>query len=145
MEIILIQRQRGKDFPKKKPNQWWLAWIGTEQPSLMSLWSLYLKRFAIEHWESDLLNKDYIGQKRNWEDTESGQRWSNLMPILTWQLWLARENETRDNPLPVAEALTPGEVNPRTSGIALCGTFSRDRHTRQTTKTPRKVPRLGKG
>ena len=46
--------------------------------------------------------------------TEKGKRWSDLMPILTWQLWLAREI-IEDNPLPwqktqTLEKLTPGRV-----------------------------------
>lgn len=46
--------------------------------------------------------------------TEKGQRWSDLIPIMTWQLWLAREI-IEDNPLPwqkplPVEKLTPGRV-----------------------------------
>ncbi len=31
--------------------------------------------------------------------TELAERWSDLMPLLSWQLWLAREI-VEDNPLP---------------------------------------------
>ncbi|MCZ8240583.1 MAG: transposase [Microcystis sp. LE19-131.1A] len=125
MEIILIQRQ-GKGLSQKEAKPMWLAWIGTEQPSLMSLWSLYLKRFAIEHWNR------FVKQRLHWTkaklgNTESGQRWSNLMPILTWQLWLAREM-IEDNPLPwqkpqPLEKLTPGRVAQGFAGLlAVIGT-----------------------
>jgi hypothetical protein len=30
---------------------------------------------------------------------EQSDRWSDLMPLITWQLWLARDI-VRDNPLP---------------------------------------------
>jgi hypothetical protein len=43
---------------------------------------------------------------------EQSDRWSDLMPLMTWQLWLARDI-VRDNPLPwqkTAPKLTPGRV-----------------------------------
>jgi hypothetical protein len=141
MEIILVQRQ-GKGLSQKEAKPMWLAWIGTEQPSLMSLWSLYLG-FAIEHWNR------FVKQRLHWTkaklgNTESGQRWSNLMPILTWQLWLAREI-IEDNPLPSAETSTNRKINTRTGCTWVLRTFSRDRHTRPTAKNQRKVPWLEKG
>jgi hypothetical protein len=45
----------------------------------------------------------------------------------------------------LAKGFTCGEINPWKSGTKLFGTFGRDRHTRQTAKTQRKVPRLGEG
>ncbi len=66
-----------------------------------------------EHWNR------FVKQRLHWKKaklgtTEKGQRWSDLMPILTWQLWLAREI-IEDNPLPwqkplPTEKLTPGRV-----------------------------------
>ncbi len=49
MEIILVQRL-GKGLSQKAAKPMWLAWIGEEQLSLEELWKLYLRRFAIEHW-----------------------------------------------------------------------------------------------
>ncbi len=60
--------------------------------------------------------------------TEKGQRWSDLMTIVTWQLWLAREI-IEDNPLPWATASTKREINPGTGCPELLWTFSRDRDT----------------
>jgi len=43
---------------------------------------------------------------------EQGERWSDLMPLLTWELWLARSLGV-DRPLPWQKkqtVLTPGRV-----------------------------------
>ncbi len=119
MEIILIQRQ-GKGLSKKAAKPMWLAWIGWEKLSLESLWQHYLRRFAIEHWNR------FVKQRLHWTKaklgtTEKGQRWSDLMTIVTWQLWLAREI-IEDNPLPwqkpqSKEKLTPGRVAQSFPGV----------------------------
>ena len=119
MEIILIQR-KGKGLSQNAAKPMWLAWIGKENLSLKSLWQHYLRRFAIEHWNR------FVKQRLHWTlpklgRPEMGQRWSNLMPILTWQLWLAREM-IKDNPLPwqkpqPPEKLTPGRVAQSLGGV----------------------------
>ncbi len=128
MEIILIER-KGKGLSKQAAKPMWLAWIGEEKLSLAELWKLYLRRFAIEHWNR------FAKQRLHWTlpklgTTEKGQRWSDLIPILTWQLWLAREI-IEDNPLPwqkpqPPEKLTPGRVAQSFSGVlATIGTPAR--------------------
>lgn len=112
MSIILVKRQ-GKKLSGGIAQPMWLAWIGEEELSSSDLWKLYLRRFAIEHWNR------FIKQRLHWTlpklgTTEKGQRWSNLIPIMTWQLWLGREI-IEDNPLPwqkplPVEKLTPGRV-----------------------------------
>ncbi len=112
MTIILVKRQ-GKKLSHRAAQPMWLAWIGEEELSSIDLWELYLRRFAIEHWNR------FIKQRLHWTlpklgTTEKGQRWSNLIPIMTWQLGLAREI-IEDNPLPwqkplPVEKLTPGRV-----------------------------------
>ncbi len=97
-----------------------MAWIGAAKLSLEELFKLYLRRFAIEHWNR------FAKQRLHWTlpklgATKKGQRWSDLMPILTWQLWLAREI-IEDNPLPwqkpqSTERLTPGRVAQSFSGV----------------------------
>lgn len=51
---------------------------------------------------------------------EQSERWSDLMPLLTWQLWLAREIVI-ENPLPwqksTANNLTPGRVAQSIAGV----------------------------
>jgi hypothetical protein len=124
-EIILIQRQ-GKGISPQKLPPMWLAWIGLEKLALISLWEFYLRRFTLEHWNR------FAKQRLPWtlpklDSPEKGQRWSNLMPILTWQLWLAREI-IEDNPLPwqkpqPLEKLTPGRVAQGFAGLlAVIGT-----------------------
>ena len=87
---------------------------------------IYQRRFAIEHW-----NK-FTKQRLHWtvpkfSTPEQGERWSDLMPVLTWQLWLAREI-VKDNPLPwqktqEAGHLTPGRVAQSFIGLlAVIGT-----------------------
>lgn len=112
MSIILVKRQ-GKKLSGGIAQPMWLAWIGEEELSSSDLWKLSLRRFAIEHWNR------FIKQRLHWTlpklgTTEKGQRWSALIPIMTWQLWLAREI-IEDNPLPwqkpqPTDKLTPGRV-----------------------------------
>ncbi|WP_445214852.1 hypothetical protein [Brasilonema sp. UFV-L1] len=50
---------------------------------------------------------------------EQSDRWTNLMPLITWQLWLARDI-VKDNPLPWQKTdlkLTPGRVAQSMGGI----------------------------
>ncbi|MBD2774817.1 hypothetical protein ICL16_22790 [Iningainema sp. BLCCT55] len=58
-------------------------------PTLENLWHKYLRRFALEHWYR------FAKQRLHWTQpqlgsTQATERWSDLMPLLTWQLWLAR-------------------------------------------------------
>lgn len=85
--------------------------MGLDSPSLTTLWQQYLRRFAIDHWYR------FAKQRLHWTlpqltTPEQAQRWSDLMPLLTWQLWLARP-QVQDSPLPwqkAAPALSPGRV-----------------------------------
>ncbi len=49
MSIILVKR-KGKKLSQRAAQPMWLAWIGEEELSSIDLWELYLRRFAIEHW-----------------------------------------------------------------------------------------------
>ena len=97
------------DSPKSKPL--WLAWHGEQMPTLIELVKLYLRRFTIEHWYR------FAKQRLHWTVPNLGtkeqcDRWSDLMPMMTWELWLAR-NIIMDNPLPWQKPqanLTPGRV-----------------------------------
>ena len=80
-------------------------------PSLIEVVRLYLRRFTIEHWYR------FAKQRLHWTlpnlgTKEQCDRWSDLMPMMTWELWLAREMMV-DNPLPWQKPqvnLTPGRV-----------------------------------
>lgn len=76
----------------------WLAWVGEEMPPLEEVWCLYLRRFTIDHWYR------FLKQRLHWtvpnfSTPKQSERWSDLMPMITWELWLARDIVT-DNPLP---------------------------------------------
>ena len=89
----------------------WLAWHGKEMPGLIEVVKLYLRRFTIEHWYR------FAKQRLHWTlpnlgTKEQCDRWSDLMPMMTWELWLAREIVV-DNPLPWQKPqvnLAPGRV-----------------------------------
>jgi hypothetical protein len=74
-------------------------------------WSLYFRRPAIEHWYR------FAKQRLHWtlpmfSTPEQGERWSDLMPLITWELWLARPIGV-DIPLPWQKKMlemSPGRV-----------------------------------
>jgi len=89
----------------------WLVWVGQTLPDLNHLWQHYLRRFAIDHWYR------FLKQRLHWSlprfaTPEQCQTWSDLMPILSWQLWLARPLVAQ-SPLPWQKHLpvpSPGRV-----------------------------------
>ena len=102
----------------------WLAWIGAQMPALSQVWRLYLRRFTVDHWYR------FAKQRLHWtlpklSTPKQCERWSDLMPLMTWELWLARDI-VADNPLPwhkpIAQ-LTPGRVAQAMGGVfAMIGT-----------------------
>jgi hypothetical protein len=81
----------------------WLAWVGEEMPPVEQVWRLYLRRFTIDHWYR------FLKQRLHWtvpklSTPKQCERWSDLMPLMTWELWLARDIVT-DNPLPWQKSL----------------------------------------
>jgi hypothetical protein len=118
MEILRVEVIEPKGR-KRKFQPLWLAWLGETMPPVEQLWLQYLRRFAfaerllwrIEHWYR------FAKQRLHWTQaqlgtTQAGERWSDLMPLLSWQLWLARQ-ACIDAPLPWQSAqdkLSPGRV-----------------------------------
>jgi hypothetical protein len=95
------------------PRVLWLAWLGEEPPPLAVWWQDYLRRFAVDHWHR-FAKQDLYWTLPQVSTPARAQCWSDLMPLLTWQLWLARHlvQEVR---LPwqkpqAAGHLTPGRV-----------------------------------
>ncbi|MEY3303593.1 MAG: hypothetical protein RLZZ139_1966, partial [Cyanobacteriota bacterium] len=80
-------------------------------PALETMWLKYLRRFALEHWYR------FAKQRLHWTlpqitSTQAAERWSALMPLMTWQLWFARL-DCVDSPLPwqsPQDNLAPGRV-----------------------------------
>jgi hypothetical protein len=110
MSIMKVERLDEKgNLRVAKPL--WLAWIGEEMPPLSEVWRLYLRRFTVDHWYR------FAKQRLHWtlpklSTTKQCERWSDLMPMITWELWLARDI-VADNPLPWQKSLdklTPGRV-----------------------------------
>ncbi|WP_248277902.1 hypothetical protein [Brasilonema sp. UFV-L1] len=80
-------------------------------PILEEVWQLYLRRFTVDHWYR------FLKQRLHWtlpklSTPKQCERWSDLMPMMTWELWLAHDI-VADNPLPWQKSLdnlTPGRV-----------------------------------
>jgi len=112
MNVIQVQRLDDAGNPKYQPL--WLGWVGLEMPALSSFWQLYGRRFAIDHWYR------FAKQRLHWtlpqlSTPEQCEKWSDLLPLMTWQLWLARD-VAADNPLPWQKKqtnLSPGRVAQR--------------------------------
>jgi hypothetical protein len=90
-KFSLIQVERLKE--KKTGNKHrpiWLIWVGKEFLPLEKVWSQYSRRLGVDHWYR------FAKQRLHWTlpnlaTPEKCQRWSNLMPNLTWQLWLGKD------------------------------------------------------
>lgn len=109
MSLVSIACQSRSGRPRLRPL--WVAWMGDTPPPLRQLWSLYLRRGTVDHWYR------FAKQRLHWSvphlsTPQQAERWSDLMPLLTWQLWLARD-QMQDSPLPWQKTqtkLTPGRV-----------------------------------
>jgi hypothetical protein len=103
---------------RRDPKDLWVAWIGEAPPPLVEWWRLYLRRFAVDHWYR------FAKGPLHWtlpqvQTPEQAERWSDLMPLVTWELWRARA-VVADKPLPWQKAqmhLTPGRVRQGMGGI----------------------------
>lgn len=122
MSLVKVERLSQRIGKVIKPM--WLAWVGEQIPPLIQVWRLYLRRFAVDHWYR------FIKQRLHWtlpklSTPKQCERWSDLMPLMTWELWLARGTVT-DKPLPWQNStvkLTPGRVAQAMGGvIAVIGT-----------------------
>ena len=130
MHLIQVERLDEDAVSKSRPL--WLAWVGIEMPALCEFWRLYLRRFGVDHWYR------FAKQRLHWtlpklSTPEQCERWSDLLPLMTWQLWLARDIVT-DNPLPWQKKqskLTPGRVAQAMGGVlAAIGTPATEPKTR---------------
>ena len=110
MDIVHVEILEPKGR-KRKFSPLWLAWVGDVVPPLETLWLKYLRRFAQEHWYR------FAKQRLYWTlpqlaSTQATEHWSDLMPLLSWQLWLARA-DCVDAPLPwqsPQDDMAPGRV-----------------------------------
>jgi hypothetical protein len=111
-----VVRVRVEHLPRraKAPAPLWLAWIGGDLPEdLLDLWRWYARRFTVEH------GFRFLKQELGWTTArpghpEAADRWSWLLALGLWELWLARALAADrrlpwERPLP-PERLTPGRV-----------------------------------
>jgi hypothetical protein len=118
MRVLRIFRP-GARGTRRDPKAQWLAWVGEEPPPLEELWGVYGRRFALDHW--------YRFAKVNLHWTlphlgtaEQYERWSDLMPLITWELWLGRGvvcERVLPWQEPQVEKLTPGRVCQSMGGV----------------------------
>jgi hypothetical protein len=111
--VVRVQVER---LPRRarSPQPLWLAWVGRELPeALPDLWRWYTARFTAER------GFRFLKQDLGWTTVrpshpEAADRWSWLLALALWQLWLARD-VVADRRLPwerppPAGRLTPGRV-----------------------------------
>jgi hypothetical protein len=117
--VIRIQRQ-GAVGTKRDPKAQWLAWVGEPPPPLAEWWAVYGRRFAQDHWYRFAKGRLH-GLLPAVQTVEQIERWNMLLPLVTWELWLARP-VVADRPLPwqrpqAAPTQTPGRVAAGWGGI----------------------------
>lgn len=107
----------------RAPAPLWLAWSGGALPTdLLDLWWWYRCRFTIEQ------GFRFLKQELGWTtvrpaDPAAADRWTWLLVLALWQLWLARpmvadQRLPWERPLPAAR-LTPGRVRRAFAGLLL--------------------------
>lgn len=125
------------------PRPLWLAWIGEDEPAdLLDLWRWYALRFTIEQ------GFRFLKQTLGWttvrvRDPGAAERWTWLLLLGLWQLWLARAL-VADQRLPWErrldlERLTPGRVQ-RALGVILGRLGTPARPVRPRGKSPGRQP-----
>jgi hypothetical protein len=108
--LLRMERQQARGT-RRDPKDIWVVWVGEAPPPLPEWWRLYLRRFGIDHWYRFAKQRLYWTLPRL-ATPEQAERWSDLMPLMTWELWLARQIVS-DHPLPWQKPqvhLTPGRV-----------------------------------
>jgi hypothetical protein len=112
-----VARVQVEHLPRDRtrtPKPLWLAWVGGDLPDdLLDLWRWYSLRFTAEHGFR-FLKHDLGWTAVRPRRPEAADRWSWLLGLLLWMLWLARglvadRRLPWEPPLP-AGRLTPGRV-----------------------------------
>jgi hypothetical protein len=110
MSLIKVKRLNSQNSSKKR-RYLWLVWVGEQFLELKDIWSQYARRFGVDRWYR------FAKQRLHWtlpslSTPQQCQRWSDLMPAMTWQLWLAKDF-VEEHHLPWqsrTKHLTPGRV-----------------------------------
>lgn len=126
MVVLRIERLDARGT-RRDPKVLWVAWVGAPPPPLETWWRRYLRRGVVDHWYR------FAKQRLRWtlprvKTPQQAECWSDLIPLLTWELWLARDI-VADRPLPWQKPqaqLTPGRVCQSLGGVwAQIGTPAR--------------------
>jgi hypothetical protein len=115
---VEVRKARGT---RRDPKVMWLLWKGEDLLPLAEAWRTYLRRFVIDHWYR------FSKQSLHWtmprvKTPEQGQVWSDLIVVVSWDLWLGRA-VIADQPRPweksvrQPEELTPGRVLRAMGGV----------------------------
>ena len=107
--VVRIERMDAA-HTARDPGVLWLGWHGAEPSPLAVWWNDYLRRFAVDHWHR-FAKQDLFWTLPHLATPAQAQCWSDLMPLLTWQLWLAR-NCVNDVRLPWQRPQASGERTP---------------------------------
>jgi hypothetical protein len=110
MSLIQVERLNLKNS-QSKPRSLWLVWVGEQFLELKDIWCQYARRFGVDHWYR------FAKQRLHWtlpslSTSQQCERWSDLMPLMSWQLWLAKDL-VEEHHLPWQsrmKSLTPGRV-----------------------------------
>ncbi len=110
MSLIQVERLNPKSSGKQHRSLW-LVWVGEQFLELKDIWCQYARRFGVDHWYR------FTKQRLHWtlpslSTPQQCERWSDLMPLMTWQLWLAKDL-VEEHHLPwqsPQQKLTPGKV-----------------------------------
>lgn len=111
VDLIQVERLAPTPSGKMLPPLW-LVWVGERTIPLAQVWNKYLRRFGVDHWYRFAKGRLHWTLP-NLSTPKQSERWSDLMPLMTWQLWLARDVVVEQR-LPWQSVsittLTPGRV-----------------------------------
>ncbi len=116
---IQVSRLPRRDRP---PAPLWLAWVGGPLPAdLLLVWRWYRRRFPTSEHGFRCAKHDLGWTSVRLRDPAAADRWTWLVALAFWQLWLARPlvADCRlpwDRPLP-PDRLTPGRVRRALAGL----------------------------
>jgi hypothetical protein len=95
----------------KRPKPLWLCWISPEPlPDLTLAWAWYRRRFVCEH------GFRFFKQTLGWTKVRprwprAADRWTWLIVLVVWQLWLAKD-VVADQRLPWEREVAVGQLSP---------------------------------
>lgn len=93
------------------PAPLWLVWHGGPLPDdLRDVWHWYQRRFAIEH-AFRFLKQDLGWTSARPKSPETADRWTWLLAIALWELWLAR-SDVVDVRMPWEKPTAPAQLSP---------------------------------